>query len=671
MSKSDFVEPLPKADRNAELQQLSIAAFNSALPVDKFVFRYEPIIDAGVDGSLELKINSRYAGLRAQVQLKGTDSNKTNKDGSISVPVKASNLNYLQNGLGLYVLFVVPRNELRFVWARDERKRLDEINPDWMLQKKISIRFQSILNSEAIEHIHKRIQKEAQLQRKITDTLSRASNTESVVVSIDPETLNITDPDKAKQILLSSGTIIVSAGYSDQVRNLARLLDLKTAQMPRILLVRAYAEYTLGRYQSAYALLSEAMLSSDVLSVDDQQFLDFLRDGCDHQLGRSTIHELAARLEQKERNQTDGFALSYRIEKLRYKVLLNRDPISQRTTIEELRSLVAEIIEDTNTSEVFKVSARSALLEAEGVHITGVSLAEIGDARFKVQAGRIIDIPEMLRNHAEQFRLWEEKMVSLINDAIRVGHPNLIAQTILQRAIASFHYLTAQRSFGLLFNLPIEIPAEIVKPLIDEVSTASHIYSQANQLEGELRAEMAKADFLELIGREAEAKEIANNVLPKAKAMNYTIIISRAEEHLSGHGFRSKQDSVTKEKTEEEKILGNANLSDEKVHIFAVQALRSYELPAERLPVLEREYVSVRESAKDRVSWCRYMERRVDDRHERHPSTMYKTDPNRFCICALYGFQSLIPNPDWKIISAAFKKTFCEKCPDRNPLHPQ
>ena len=179
---------------------------------------------------------------------------------------------------------------------------------------------------------------------------------------------------------------------------------------------------------------------------------------------------------------------------------------------------------------------------------------------------------------------------------------------------------------------------------------------------------MAKADFLELIGRDAEAKEIARNVLPKAQAMNYTITISRAEEHLSGQGFRSKQDLVTTEKTEEEKILGNANLSDEKIHTYAVQALRIYGLPVERLPIMKREYLSVRESARDTISWCRYMERRVDDRHERHPSTMYKIDPDRICICTLYGFQSLVPNPDWNVISAAFKKTFCEKCPDRNPI---
>jgi len=57
MSKHQDFEglgPLPKADRNAELQRHSIAAFRASLPTNKFVFRSESVEDAGVDGSLEL-----------------------------------------------------------------------------------------------------------------------------------------------------------------------------------------------------------------------------------------------------------------------------------------------------------------------------------------------------------------------------------------------------------------------------------------------------------------------------------------------------------------------------------------------------------------------------------------------------------------------------------------
>ena len=40
---------------------------------------------------------------------------------------------------------VAPRDELRFAWARDERRRLDEANPEWAQQETITIRFDEIV----------------------------------------------------------------------------------------------------------------------------------------------------------------------------------------------------------------------------------------------------------------------------------------------------------------------------------------------------------------------------------------------------------------------------------------------------------------------------------------------------------------------------------------------
>src|SRR6266404_1016372 len=258
---SENLGPLPKADHNAELQRRSIAVFQVSLPSDRFLFRDERADDAGVDGSLEALVDGQHTNLRSQVQLKATDSEVRNADGSISVPVRVANLNYLLNGPSpIYVLYVAPRNELRFAWARDERRRLDEANPKWAQQETVTIRFDGIVTSEAFELIHQRIRQEAQFQRKVNDILDAASSTERVVVRIDAQTLAVTDPQEAKRILISSGTAIVSAGYAREVKNLIKLLDDKDAQTPRILLVQAHAEFNLQRYESALALAREASL---------------------------------------------------------------------------------------------------------------------------------------------------------------------------------------------------------------------------------------------------------------------------------------------------------------------------------------------------------------------------------------------------------------------------
>jgi len=41
--------PLPKSDRNAELERISLAALHAFLPADRFLFRDERTSDAGVE----------------------------------------------------------------------------------------------------------------------------------------------------------------------------------------------------------------------------------------------------------------------------------------------------------------------------------------------------------------------------------------------------------------------------------------------------------------------------------------------------------------------------------------------------------------------------------------------------------------------------------------------
>lgn len=136
------------------------------LPVDRFVFRDERAEDYGVDGSLELLAQGRATNFRAQVQLKGTARAELNRDGSISLPVSASNLNYLLNGPSpLYILYSVPSDQLLFLWARDEQSRISEENPNWLQQDWVTLRFYQALTPEALGGIYLRIQTEGHLQR--------------------------------------------------------------------------------------------------------------------------------------------------------------------------------------------------------------------------------------------------------------------------------------------------------------------------------------------------------------------------------------------------------------------------------------------------------------------------------------------------------------------------
>lgn len=108
--------PLPKGDRSDDLQQESLTAFRVAMPSERFLFRDERTDDKGVDGSLELKVPAGFTNVRSQVQLKSTDAADLNVDGSLSLSVAVSNLNYLLNGPSpLYVVWIAPRKEFRYI----------------------------------------------------------------------------------------------------------------------------------------------------------------------------------------------------------------------------------------------------------------------------------------------------------------------------------------------------------------------------------------------------------------------------------------------------------------------------------------------------------------------------------------------------------------------------
>lgn len=96
--------------------------------------------------------------------------------------------------------------------------------------------------------------------------------------------------------------------------------------------------------------------------------------------------------------------------------------------------------------------------------------------------------------------------------------------------------------------------------------------------------------------------------------------------------------------------------------------LRILDLPAERLPVLESEYSSIRDIAQEKLKWCRHIDLLQDLRHTKHPSTHYKENPNRVCVCNLLNYKSALEHPDWETVISAFKRTYCDACVERKPI---
>lgn len=667
LSSSEGLGPLPIADRNSELQRRSLGALRALLPNDKFVLRDERIDDAGVDVSLELLIDSAYTDLRSQVQIKSTESTPSNRDGTISISIKVSNLNYLLNGPSpLYLLYVAPDNEFRFAWARDERKRLDKINANWIDQKTITLRFVNVLAQDAFDEIHQRIRREAQFRRQVTDILDTAGSLENVAIRIATDTLRITDAAEAKRILQDSGIAVVSSGYASEVKELSKLLSEEDLRLPRILLVLAHAEYMLGRYLTSIAFIKEATLRTEELSEDDQLFLHSLGDACDYQLGRIEASKLIERATESLKNSSSQFSIALKLNRLRH-ILLNEGDLERRIAfLKELQTLVGEITDSSEYSAAFKLYARISFAEAEGYQVVLLTMRLLGEERIKTNLGRLSGLESIVQTQAERLANWQFDINQILKDAVTQAHPFLLATAVQVQVTIAVHYVTNQYRVS-----PDALNSPNVRNLLTEalenIEGALDISLKAKNLETELRSRILIADIYELLGRQSEAQEIARNILPKAKAMEYAALAWRAEAHLTGQTLLGKFKELAQPKSEEEWAAINANFSDREVRKYAQKILEMAELPAERLPILERDCFSRRDISNEKFSWCRHLELIQDLEHEGQPATHFAKDPTRYGKCLLLGYESRIGNADWGTVIRAFKRTYCEGCIERNP----
>ena len=224
--------PLPQGDRNAEFQMRSFTALQQALvPVlDRLWLRLEQVNDKGVDASLEVKHTGRHTNLRAQIQMKSTDSPKILSDGTISLPIETKNLNLLLNQPSpLYVVYLVTQNKLIYAWARDERRRIELSNNEWMKQGEVSLHFKERITPSSLGKIRERILEEGLLGRALFDRLARFPREGRVTLVVDAATLKATDGPEIEQLLLANGTAMVTAGLASEVSDLLGRLGAAAA----------------------------------------------------------------------------------------------------------------------------------------------------------------------------------------------------------------------------------------------------------------------------------------------------------------------------------------------------------------------------------------------------------------------------------------------------------
>lgn len=660
--------PLPEADRTSELETLSLHALNAALPVKRFRFRDERVDDAGVDGSIELKSNGRSTNLRSQVQLKATDSEKCNQDGSFSLQIKTSNLHYLLNGpCPIYILYIAPLDELRFVWAHDERKRLDDTNPQWNQQEKVTLYFRNLLDPSALDAIYQRIGREGQMYRQTRETLDRATSGERVRITYDPTTLAQTGPEDAERQLSDVGMVLVAIGKAPCVLELSQSLSRTSTRQPRIQLILAYAAFHMGRFEHALGHLSEAALRRHDLVPDDNDFLTFMKDACEFHTGRIDLSEYSRRQQSWGHDQSGGLALSHQLECVRRTLLAQDGAETDSETLSELRSVVSKILSLPEASKEFKMQARVALMYHDGMEDIHALQREVSDLLMRKRMNLPNDLSRVGHLLTVKVLEWEEQIEKVLQEAWAAGNPLVIGDVLTtQVSMCVFRHWVLRAHWDKDENSNEGDDSHIALT-ITRAEKAIEIYQRVENLDAELRVTILLADLLELKGETSKAKGIAMIVLAQAEAMGYRDHAIRARQHTTDQTVLARAKVRREQNAQADPDVIDANVPDVNLRAVAKNLMRAMNLPAERYPVFERDVFAHRAIARERLHWCRHIELLQDLRHRRNPATHYLTDPNRHCLCRKHKLETKDGNTDPYLVIQSFKDAICSGCSDRQP----
>ncbi|HEY0461905.1 MAG TPA: DUF4365 domain-containing protein, partial [Pyrinomonadaceae bacterium] len=396
--KESYLQNLPKVDENSEIQTNSLKALDSLLPSKEFCLRDERVEDYGVDVSLEVLKDGLATNFRTQIQLKGTRSIKPETDGSYRLQIKTSNLNYLLNNpISIYVLYIEPENEFRFVWARNEFQRLTEANPKWREQKTIELHFYDILDLASLNEIREQIIKQSSLNRELNETLVLAQS--NVLVEINPETFEITDRKVILNLVSNYGINLINEGYSKEILEKVNVLDNEDKETSSVKIVKAYAEYYSGHYHTAKEIITLLEIGEQEILEDDQQIVDWLKSACDYRLGNIGSEEHTEKLREiAESDDAQKFS-SFRFDYV-HRLLLGEEKTEHRKElVSQLRDEVEKIPLDDSLNEN-RLMFSYYILEAE----LGTIIKELMENMFNISIRKSLNVYKNIYDLAEDVK---------------------------------------------------------------------------------------------------------------------------------------------------------------------------------------------------------------------------------------------------------------------------
>ena len=202
----DHLDDLPKRHENHATESKAEAAFQNLLSnSEDFVLQASDRKDYGTDCQIEVIDRGSATNVRVHVQLKGTER-AANADGSISVEIRRSNLNYLlMQPHSIFACYHVPTDSLRFCSADAVIRRYEHSGQTWSRQQTLTLTFSEVLTDARLKTLAALARFGAASSRntRVIQTTARPEDLPGIVKAALPE-LHVPEDKAQVAAMLSS-----------------------------------------------------------------------------------------------------------------------------------------------------------------------------------------------------------------------------------------------------------------------------------------------------------------------------------------------------------------------------------------------------------------------------------------------------------------------------------
>lgn len=197
-------DDLPHRNQSHDIEEEAIISFQGRLSESRaFILQGVDRKDYGTDCQIEVIDNGRATNVRLHVQIKGTER-ALNADGSLSIEVRRTNLNYLlMQEYSFYVCYHVPTGSLRICPVDSVLRQYEHSEKTWTDQQSLTVSFSDELTVGRLVQLAALAHSEARSSRDWRIEQSCASPVElpRQVLRAAPDVYVPEDPKRAGQIL--------------------------------------------------------------------------------------------------------------------------------------------------------------------------------------------------------------------------------------------------------------------------------------------------------------------------------------------------------------------------------------------------------------------------------------------------------------------------------------